>query len=173
MRPAVFQRIYILFGRIYDLILKHWSQMRLDRRWIERVSWAVRKVSSRDNWIRWNCWVKSRYSFRCEIESERWRGTNTLAENFVKCSPRIESSGMTIQLHQFIDWLLFWTECVQAALNFLRNSYHSKVARFQFTLSVMTQQMIFKDASISSFISSSGEQRRRERFLSRNFRLDQ
>ena len=32
MRPAVFQRIYILFGRIYDLILKHWSQMRLDRR---------------------------------------------------------------------------------------------------------------------------------------------
>ena len=32
MRPAVFQRIYILFGRIYDLILKHWFQMRLDRR---------------------------------------------------------------------------------------------------------------------------------------------
>ena len=133
MRPAVFQRIYILFGRIYDLILKHWSQMRLDRRWIERVSWAVRKVSSRDNWIRWNCCVKSRYSFRCEIESEWWRGTNTSAENFVECSPRIESSGMTIQLHQFIDWLLFWTECVQAALNFMRNSRHSKVARFQFT----------------------------------------
>ena len=38
---------------------------------------------------------------------------------------------------------------------------------------VMKQQIIFKDASISSFISLSGEQPRRERFLSRNFRLDQ
>ena len=37
----------------------------------------------------------------------------------------------------------------------------------------MKQQIIFKDASISSFISLSGEQPRRERFLSRNFRLDQ
>ena len=37
----------------------------------------------------------------------------------------------------------------------------------------MKQQIIFKDASISSFISLLGEQPRRERFLSRNFRLDQ
>ena len=49
IRPAVFQRIYVLFGRMYDLILKHWSQMKFDKRWNERVSWAVIKVSSRDD----------------------------------------------------------------------------------------------------------------------------
>ena len=151
--------------------------MKFDKRWNERVSWAVIKMSSKDDWIRWNCWVRSRYSFRCENRVKiKWRGTNTTAENSVVCSPRFESNGMTKQLHHFISWLLFRRKCVQEALNswetHATQNWHVSNLNNQETL-VMKKQIIFKDASISSFISLSGEQPRRERFLSRNFRLDQ
>ena len=151
--------------------------MRFDKRWNERVSWAVIKMSSKDDWIRWNCWVRSRYSFRCENRVKiKWRGTNTTAENSV-CVPPVSSrmewqnNFITSSADYYFEENVFRKRLTPWETHATQN-WHVSNLNNQETL-VMKQQIIFKDASISSFISLSGEQPRRERFLSRNFRLDQ